>query len=244
MANLSKPGNCCQGTGETSFVLCNWLERYIYLLGLIAPVVPLVCAFIAALAWDGGGNQTYSPLVMAISSLGRQDRTPLAWLFNGGFIAGAVLLGSFIVGAGITVRSLPGYFVAFFGIVATSGMAVIAIFPADSGERIYHYAPAAVAFLGIFGLAFSFTIFILFVKQDRLSKWLIVPSLFTVFCNGVFLAIMIARQKKMIPAAYLQWKGSEGAFVIKLIPTFEWLSLLSVLLWCFCVAWALRPKSR
>ena len=221
-----------------------YLDQHIYILGLIAPVVPLVCAFIAALVWNDGSDQTYSPLIKAISSLGRQDLSPLAGLFNTGFIVGAILLGSFIVGAGIVVRSIPGYFVAFFGIVATTGMALIAIFPADSGERIYHYAPAAMAFLGIFGLAFSFTIFVLFVKQDRLSKWLILPSLFTVFCNLTFLLIMVARIKKYVPNASLRWINADGKSIAHLIPTFEWLSLLSVLLWCLCVAWALRPPKQ
>ena len=96
-----------------------FLDRHLHFLGLAAPVITVGCCLYAALAWDGGGDKVYSPLTRAISSLGNQRVSPRADLFNIGFVTGAVLLGPFIAGAGLVMRSIPGCLVSVFGVAAT-----------------------------------------------------------------------------------------------------------------------------
>jgi len=217
--------------------------RHFYLLGLLGPVVTLGCAFIAATSYEDSRHRGYSPLLHWISSLGRGDLTPWAWVFNGGMIVGAIMLGCFIVWACLMSRSRAGYVVGAMGILATVGMGFVGVFPDGSETRTFHQIFAVAAFIGIFGVGASFSVFILIVKQNLLPQWLLFSSLMTVACSGFFIVIIVGKNMDFISSASLQWVGAGGRPIVRLIPLFEWLGFVSVLLWCFLTAWTLRFRN-
>lgn len=208
-----------------------WRERVVYGAGVAAPMVTLGGAYIASL----GRATPYSILNQDISNLGTAASV---WspAFNLGMILGAVLLTIFTVGTSLLVGSRIGYGVAAAAVMANVGMALVGMYPANPATGHQHLMAAAVAFVGILCLSASFTVFVHIVEQSLLPRWLAWPALLNVVCTISFFAVLGAEasglvHRKSLSLGKLFWPSA-----------LEWSVLLSILLWAFLVAVALRTS--
>jgi len=215
-----------------------WRERYVYGAGFLAPTVPLGCAAAPA-ANFGSPEWQYSLFHNTISDLGNTGLSPWHPVFNGGMMAGSLLLIVFTVGTSAIVGSRIGYFVAAMALVANIGMALVGLYPSDPATHEAHMTAAALSFIGILALSGSFTIFVFIDRQDYLPRWLALPALLNVVCTISFFSVLgLEGAGAMEPQAGVS--AGDGRPLFAWVPMLEWSVLLTILLWAFLVAWTLR----
>lgn len=216
-----------------------FIRRYMPWLGLFGPL-PVVLGTIAAVShYTGWSGEHYSFLRQAISDLGDASRSAWAGAFNAGMITSGLCMALFIVNTGRRVRTRPGYVITAAGVVATTAMMGIGVFTAEARTQIAHYTSAGVAFCGILTLSAGLSLYLLFARQEVLSRWLVVPSLFCTACASLFLVLLVATRAGYVEDARLLLSLVPGGPRFHVITTLEWSVLGSVLILCFVTALSL-----
>lgn len=223
----------------------DWASRYwqaAYRLGFCAPIV-LACCSVATATRFGPVGWRYSLLHNAISDLGNAALSPWHWVFNASLLLCSVLLTFFVLGVGALIGSRIGKAIGIAGVAANLGMALVAIFPSNPATMKEHAVAAAVAFGGIFLLSAAFVAFVLLKRREGWPAWLAIPSLL----NLGFILAFIVRVRTDGPGAMLP---GAGIFVgrpcppLVWLPALEWAAMLTVMLWCFAAAYAMRMELR
>jgi hypothetical membrane protein len=203
-------------------------RKLTYRAGGAATAVIVLAALAAALAFSGPGGARYSILNHDISVLGEPDLSAWATPFNWGLRIGGTLLAGFMLGLGVYVGRRRFYLVTLAGLVAASGVTLVGIYSAN--YQHLHRLAAIIVFAGGLATVTGFTLFLLFVRQDKLARWLAIPSAAAMLAFAAFLFLPYTANT---PPLLVFFAGPPGEVrpILWLPSLLEWLVLLVVLAW-------------
>ena len=162
------------------------VRRITYSLGFIGSSIVVFSTLLTAFLFRNPNGQPYSFLNQYISELGQPGISKLAPLFNTGLITGGILLAIFMIGLGIYCKSKFTYLVGGIGFISMIGVILVGFFPMNINLAM-HLKSAMVFFQGGMITILLFTLFMIFHKKDKKSKYPILPGVVTVL---VFLAFL------------------------------------------------------
>lgn len=192
----------------------------------------------SALNYRGQHGEKYSILNHFISELGEVGVTPAAWAFNIGLTLGGLVTLPYIIGIGIKFGSLLGWLGMIAGLVATSGVIAVGLFPMNNMDP--HIKAAMTYFRSSLVMVFLFGLAILFQPP----RHRIVPSianllsLLAFIIYATFLLMMRPRKPSntQIEANFLDPTDRQKRPRLWLFPIMEWGVFFATLLWLFGMA--------
>ena len=208
------------------------------ILGLTATLLVLAATAISAALYQGRQAERYSLFNHYISELGEVGVSAAAWLMNGAFILGGLILMPFLFSVGLLLGSPLGWLATLAGVGAGLALAAVGVFPRN---RLEPHAQAAMAFfrLGLvmvilFGLAVWFQP----VGNQVLPRWVSLFSLLAAACYSSFL--LITRPRPSVePAETLDPVSVPERPRFWLAPILEWSIFIATILWLVGLAVAL-----
>lgn len=203
-------------------------RRTFAIIGIVGVLIITVACIITALNFTGAQGERYSPLTHFISELGYVAVSQSAAIFNWGLIIGAPCLGIFLVGLGLSLKGWLRYpFVIISVISGIAGM-LVGVFPMDNLDA---HGQVAQAFFLTGGVVVAiFSLYILFSSQTRYPRWIVLIGIVSVVSFAAFLSIILPGGRDALAAP----DGVRPSVWITVV--WEWLILISVLLWIFVVA--------
>jgi hypothetical membrane protein len=213
-------------TRELSFSVT---PRRLALLGLISTSLILLGMAVAAFAYRGRLGEAYSPLNHFVSELGEISVSRLAWAFNLGIVGGGIGLGTFLL---LLAGRLDGRLrIAFVAVGAAAGVSgtLVGVFPMDYLST--HRIASNVFFLTGGLVAAVFSVWLLTARRPGFSRWLLLPGGEVVVVFVTFIAVYSTYHPANPDGPILN--RPEGFWSV---PSLEWASLLSLLIWVCCVS--------
>jgi hypothetical protein len=199
-----------------------------YLAGIIGVTVVLLTTMAAALAYSGPDGSAYSILNRKISTLGKPEYSAWSTLFNWGLMVGGVLWTGFIIGLCLFVQHKAIAPVALTGIVMAAGIVLVGLCPVTKPQC--HKLAAQLVFFGGVMTVLLFTAVLLFSHQDRLSKWLSVPSAIASIAFISFVLILHVRYENPVRVFIKGPPGDERPY-LWLPSLLEWLIFFAIIGW-------------
>lgn len=196
------------------------------------------CILLPIPAYRESSGAGYSCLNHFISELGRPRNSPLFAVFNTGIMLGGLLIAVFMWGLGRFYRTKLGHAAATAGVLgglACSGTGLVPI-----NHLMPHLAVAILFFHGAW-IAFALFAFVFaHDAQNRLPRWLVLPSIATVFCFAALLASPLFAGHVALEAIQKKHFVRPELWPAALL---EWLVLASILLWLLLVAGCLLRRT-
>jgi hypothetical protein len=207
--------------------------------GLLGPAIIILGSIATAMAYQGREGESYSILRHFISKLGEAGVSRLAPVFNNSLIIGGLVLVISVVGLGLILRTRLGFVASGFGVFSSFCCSLVGVFPMNN---FFVHTRVAFSFFysGLVAIAL-FDLVILFDKEKKLSKWLLIPGIFTVVCFASFLII-----PPYIRSAYgythhsVQLAHSN----IRIFSILEWSVFISVMAWFVLMSISLMARRR
>lgn len=206
------------------------------LFGQAGSLLITLAVILSALVYSGKNQERYSPFNHFISELGEVGVSRAAAIFNGGLIAGGVILIPFIIGLGLAIKNTWGWLGLLAGIWAAVSCILVGIFPMNN---LTPHIKAAMSFFrsGLVTILL-FSLAILFQPAGQMG----VPqatSLFGLMAVAAYAAFLILLGKK--PAADPQGEVLDPEVLPErprfwLAAALEWLVLVTTIFWFLCVA--------
>jgi len=211
-------------------------DRNVGAVGLAAVGVILLGAIATGLAYTGWAGERYSPLNHFISELGEVSRSQLALLFDAAIIVGGLglLLFLVLVSSRLTGRHRTAFGIA--GLLAGGFGALVGVLPMDT--LVLHRIVSACFFLTSWLVGAEFSIWLAGTRRATFPRWLLVPALFSVAVDVVFV-LVYSTYHPVDPDAHIVTRPDVWQF-----PLLEWASLLSLMLWLTCLAFVLVARGR
>ncbi len=207
-------------TGTRITVVAGWL-------GAIAMAGASVAA---AVVYTGRQGEAYSPLTHFISELGEPGVSELAPLFDVGLMVGGACLAVFMIGLAAHVPGFYRYGIAIFGAAAGVAGALVGVFPMD--HRDIHGLVALTFFQTAWIAVGIFTLYVLVRGPARFPRWLAIPGAATVLAFVGFL--LDYRVESTAGGAALETPAVRPDPWA--LPTLEWATLVTIVLWVAMVA--------
>ncbi len=197
------------------------------MLGLASVGLLLVGILATGISYRGYAGEAYSPLSHFISELGEVAASRLAWLFNLSLVIGGIGLGAFLL---LLTGRLTGRYrtaLTVVGLLAGVSGTLAGVFPMD--YHLTHRVVSDVFFVTGWLVAVIFSLWLL-TAPSSFPRWLVAPG---TAVASVFLAF-IAVYSTYHPV------DADGRIIYRpdiwSVPTLEWASLLSLLVWFVCVS--------
>ena len=199
--------------------------------GLAGTTIIVLGSIITASAYEGRAGESYSLLNHFISELGEVGVSELARVFNTCLFTGGLGLTVFLLGLAGYLGGRFGLLYGLVGLVTGVSGSLVGVFPMNNLAT--HVAVASLFFrMGLVATAL-FSIYVLFVRQDKFPKWTSIPGVLTVSCFISYLTIGILT---LPPGRVLALPAHFKRPDIWLVPLFEWTVFLSVLFWVVVVS--------
>lgn len=196
--------------------------------GIIGVLIITAACIITALNFRGVQGEGYSPLTHFISELGYVAVSQSAAVFNWGLIIGAPCLGIFLVGLGLSLKGWLRYLFVIISVISGIAGMLVGVFPMDNLDA---HTQVAQAFFLTGGIVVAiFSLYILFSGQTRYPRWIVAIGVLSVVSFAAFLSIILPGGRDALAAP----DGVRPSVWITVV--WEWLILISVLLWIFVVA--------
>lgn len=214
----------------SNFIKESNLRKLIFISGLLGAAVIAICSLITAIVYRGSKGESYSVLNHFISELGQVGVSRLAPVFNTGLVVGGFFFLLFVIGLGLYFRTKLGFFAAAVGIFAAISCSLVGFFPMN--HIAAHIKVASSFFNSGLIMVLLFTIAIVFDKQNRLSKWLVIPGCFPIVSFALFITdLKINPMKEMIldPSKIVRPN-------IWLVTILEWLVFFTVIGWILIIS--------
>jgi hypothetical membrane protein len=206
------------------------LERAAPRAGLIGSTAIAVCSVIAGIAFRGTDGEIFSPLNHYVSELGRLGVSSLAVIFNSGLIVGGACFALFMAGLGREQGGIGG--AAYGTLGAIGGIAGLAVGLFPMGTPTLHVL-AALVFFNVTWIAIALASVDLLVRPNpRLPGRLGVLGLVAV---AAFIAFIWA-YALLEPSGGLEPSAIRST--LDPVTTFEWLSIVGVVVWTASTAWS------
>ncbi len=216
-------------------------RRITYLAGLIGVVVIVLAVVATAQAFRGPGGAAYSVLNRKISTLGKPEFSGWDTFFNWGLQIGGLFLMGFIVGLSLYIGRRAMVIVALAGVVMAGGVILVGVCPVTQPD-CHKLAAQTVFFSGAITVI-SFTALLLLIDQDKLSKWLAVPS---AIASSAFVsfALILYFLYDHPQRAFIQGPPGETLPYIWLPSLLEWLVFFTVMIWILTIVIYLYRQER
>ena len=166
-----------------------------------------------------------------ISELGQVDVSQLAPVFNISLIISGILFAIFMLCLGLYFHKITAYVTSAIGFFSGIFLSLVGIFPMNHLD--IHMQVAMLFFRSGLLVIILFTLIIIFDKQHKISKWLVLPGIITILAFSSFLVI----PKIVEPGStlnLLQPTAVRPTFFLNSI--LEWLVFLTVLIWIVCIS--------
>jgi hypothetical protein len=150
------------------------LRRLTYLAGLVGVAIIVITTLATAFVFTGPDSTAYSFLNRKVSTLGQPEFSGWAMLFNWGLKVGGLLLIVFILGLSLYVGTWSMMLLTISGVLMAGGVVFVGICPVTQPQC--HKLAAATVFYSGVTTTTLFTVIVLLVSQDKLAKWLALPS--------------------------------------------------------------------
>ena len=196
----------------------------------------ILAVFYPALVYRGKRGERFSLLNHFISELGEVGVSPAAWVFNIGLLLGGLVLLPYIVGLGIALGGILGWFGTAAGVIAVLGVAAVGIFPMNNLKphafAAMTYFRAGLVMVSFFGLA---------ILSQPTGKTVVPPaantlSLLAFLAYGAFLALPRMKKKGQKPTDTLDPEQTPERPQVWALPTLEWVVFFATILWLFGMA--------
>ncbi len=214
-------------------------QRLTALYGFLGAGILIVgCILLPIHSYRESGGAGYSCLNHFISELGRPRSSPLFAVFNAGIVLGGLLIAAFMWGLGQLYRTRLGYAAAMAGVLgglACSGTGLVPI-----NHLMPHLAIAVLFFHGAW-IAFALFAFVFARdRQNKLPRWLVLPSIATVLAFAALLASPLFAGHVALEAIQKKHFVRPEIWPAALL---EWLVLAAILLWLLLVAGCLLRRT-
>jgi hypothetical membrane protein len=144
-------------------------------------------SLITAILYRGKKGESYSIINHYISKLGEVGVSRLAPVFNFSLIVGGLVLVIFMLGLVLYIHTKLGYVATAFGIFSCISCSLVGVFPMNN-LSIHTAVSYSFFYSGLVAIAL-FNLVIIFDKQNKVSKWLLIPGIITVASFASFLVM-------------------------------------------------------
>lgn len=213
------------------------LKNLIYISGLAGSAIVIVCSLITAIAYRDINGHPYDILNHFISELGEIGISKLAFVFNTGLIIGGIIFVIFMISLGVYIRTVPGYIASIIGAFSAISCSLVGFNPMNDISA--HLKVALWFFYGGLITIILFTIAIIFDKQNKLPKKLLIPGIITILSFASFLLL------PRVAHPDIKWTLDPSNVVRPEIwwnTIFEWLVFLTIIAWITIVSIYLMKK--
>ncbi len=204
--------------------------------GLIGVGTIVIVSIVTAIPYTGTEGESYSPLNHFISELGQISVSGLASVFNIGLIIGGIFLALFMLGLGLYIKNIYAYAASSVGIVSGIACSLVGVFPMDNMSM--HVKVAMIFFRGGLIAILLFTSIIVFDKQKKISRWMVIPCIITVLAFASFLYL----PKILEPGVGVTLSIPAVRPAFWLNPSLEWLVFFTVLAWVLSISTMLAKR--
>ena len=206
--------------------------------GWIGALAIVGVSIAGGLAYSGRQGEAYSPLTHFISELGEPGVSALAPLFDAGLVVGGACLAVFMIGLAAFVPGFYRYGTALFGAVAGVAGALVGVFPMD--HRDVHGLVALTFFQTAWIAVGLFTLYVLVHGPARFPRWLAIPGAATVVAFVSFL-LDVRIETAAGGAAFESLAVRPDPWAM---PTLEWATLVTIVVWVTLTATRLWVAER
>lgn len=214
------------------------LQRDGWLLGILGPVIIGTGTAISLWRYEQGGGDVRPFYYWPVSGLGDHNVAPWPMVFNACVVSGALLMGLFLLGVGLRMRHPALWPAVSLGLMGAAGFMGVGIFPSAPETLTAHFIAAGFAFGGAMLSAAAFLAHLLLHAPPYFPRWLAYPSLISVAATAGLvagIALLVNGAQVQVPA--IRVAGVEVSGIILL----EWCAFVTLNLWIFLTAWAIRP---
>ena len=208
--------------------------------GLAGSLIVLLASVIAAIVYSGKRNERYSIFNHFISELGEVGVSKAAPIFNGGLIAGGLVLLPFVIGLGLAIENIWAKLGMLAGIWSTASLFLVGIFPMNNEEP--HWKVSASFFRSglLYLLFFSLGIFFQPAGHIVVPRYAVIFGLVGVLCYSAFLYKMTKESDSAHTSENLDPEAIPERPRFWVLATLEWSIFFSTMVWFLCVAWVMN----
>ncbi len=199
--------------------------------GLFGSVVLIIGCAVPAFSFHGKNGEAYSLLNYFISELGLVGVSKLANVFNGCLIVSSLSIGMFMVGLGRHFQNKLACAGTISGLVFAMLGSVVGQIPMNDLE--IHLKVAFVYFLsGLFTIGL-FSLVIVRDRKNRLSHWLMIPSLIAMTSFAALVAWPLITRQTLADIIRVYHTSRPGIWVLAIL---EWLVFITGTTWIILVS--------
>lgn len=214
--------------------------RHTRIYGMLGPSLIGLGTAISLWRYHLGGGDTHPFYYWPVSGFGDHNVAPWPMVFNGCVIAGALLMGLFQLGVGLSARHAALWPGVLLGVIAAIGFAGVGIFPSAPETLTIHFVFAGFAFGGALLSGIFFLLHLLLHSPLHFPRWLALPSGLSVLATAGLIALLAL----FVRGHHVQvLQLTVGGIQISGIILMEWLAFISLNTWIFLTAWAMQPHS-
>ena len=205
--------------------------------GFLGSAIMIFGSLITAILYHGKRGGSYSILNHYISKLGEVGVSRLAPVFNTSLFIGGLVLLVFVIGLGLYIRTKLGYVATAFGIFSCISCSLVGVFPMNNLS--IHDAVTFSFFSSGFIAITLFSLAIVFDKENKVSKWLLIPGIITLASFASYLTIPY-----ITSSAHGHTLHSHRLVRshVRLTPILEWSVFFSVIAWFVLMSIYLMTK--
>jgi Protein of unknown function (DUF998) len=207
--------------------------------GLGGSLLITLAIILAALVYSGKAQERYSPFNHFISELGEVGVSRWAVVFNGGLIAGGIILAPFIIGLGLALNNIVGWLGMLAGLWAAVSCLLVGVFPMSNLTP--HIKVAVSFFRSALVTILLFSLGILFQSsgQAAIPKLTSLFGLVAVSVYAIFLFLLgknVSRDARVVNLDPHELSERPRFWHLSIL---EWLVFVTTILWFLCVAGSL-----
>jgi len=212
-------------------------KKLTYVCGFLGPAIIMFGSLATAMLYHGKRGGSYSILSRYISKLGEIGVSRLAPVFNMSLIAGGLVLLIFVLGLGLYFHAKLGYVASAFGIFSCISCSLVGLFPMNNLS--IHDTVAYSFFCSGLVAIILFTLVIFFDKQNKISRWLLIPGIIAVASFASYLIIPYITSSvhghTLHPHRLVRPR-------IRLKPLLEWSVFFTIMAWFILMSISLMIK--
>ncbi len=212
-------------------------EKITYITGLVGVAVVSMGSLVTAIVYSGREGEKYSVFNHFISELGEIGVSKLASVFNASLIVSGILFLVFMIGLGLYIKSKAGYIITAIGAFSAIACSLVGVFPMN--HLAIHTKVALSFFYGMLITIILFTLFILFDRKNRISRWLCLPA---VLVSASLLAFIIIPRVGMSQHLWTLDPSKIVRPAFWALPFFEWTVFFTIVFWILSMCVFLRAK--
>jgi hypothetical protein len=207
-----------------------WIRKITYTVGFIGSVSILLAAFFTGLVYSGRSGQSYSALNHFVSELGEMGVAEGASVFNISLIIGGVAFTMFVIGLTLQIKNWWRFPFIMIGVVSGISGTLVGFIPMNN---LAPHISVAMTFFNTGWMAVGvFSIYVLRADKPLVPRWFLIPGLFSVFCSIAFLILLRLPHDDLAEML----SSPVNRPIIFPLALFEWLVIISVMIWVLLVS--------